>query len=89
MKCNVEIAAEGLGSKVRNQAAYYSETRPQREWRVLCEADWHADECSGAGPRASSPQEAAELAEEAGWWHDTRRGRWVCPHHLRESASRQ
>jgi hypothetical protein len=59
-------------------------TQQEQEWRVLCGADWHAGECSGAGPRAGAPQEAAELAEEAGWWHDTRRGRWICPHHLRE-----
>ena len=57
-------------------------------YRVVCQANWPASDmgCSGNGPRAFSPEEAASLALEKGW--DLIAGRWVCPAH-QESQENQ
>ena len=52
-----------------------------RTYRVVCQANWPIDGrgCWGNGPRAFSPEEAADLALEKGW--ERIDGRWVCPAH--------
>ena len=57
------------------------EARTTRTYRIICQACWPASGrgCSGTGPWAGSPSEAADLAREAGW--EIIDGRWVCPAH--------
>jgi hypothetical protein len=57
------------------------ESHMSRIYRVICLADWPASDrgCSGSSPRAFSPEEAANLAIEAGW--ELIGERWVCPAH--------
>ena len=61
------------------------EVRTTRIYRVVCRADWPASArgCSVTGPRASSPDEADELALAAGW--EKRDWRWACPAHCESS----